>query len=114
MNARLSIFIVPNLEFSPRPPFFGSQVVLMKGCAPAGEPGTPATALCWLQILDSSSFSESERISVRIRTRRCCVATVQLSRCVLGVVTLCSKGLYSILEIEQEKGGSYLFVPLNR
>jgi len=98
MNARLSVLIVPNLELSSRSPFFGSQVVLKKGCGPAGEPGTPAAALCLLQTLDSSIFSEFERISVRISTHRCCVAIMLLSRCVLVVVTFYSRELYLTLE----------------
>ncbi|KAF2983812.1 hypothetical protein EK904_005170 [Melospiza melodia maxima] len=70
MNSRLSVPTVPNLEFSLRPPFSGSQVVLQKGCSVAREPGIPASALCLLQILNSSCFSHFERISGKIPSSR--------------------------------------------
>lgn len=91
MDSMLSVLTVPNLEFSLRPPFSGSEVVLKKGCSAAREPGIPATALCLLQILNSSSFSDFERISVKIPSSRCCVSMVLLSSFLL------------ILEIQQKK-----------
>lgn len=91
VNSRLSVLTVPNLEFSLRPPFSGSQVVLKKGCSAARGPGISATALCLLQILNSSSFGDFERISVKIPSSRCCVSMVLLSSFPL------------ILEIQQKK-----------
>lgn len=88
--------------------------MLKKGCGPAGKPGTPAPALCLLQILGCSSFSDFKKISMRSPAPRCYVATMLLSGSVLLVINLYSKGLYLTLKIRQDKTGSHLFVLLNR